>query len=146
VAEYIAAERVVTYNTTIQVEVRRATRRTRKPFTKSTCEPCGIQTYVTIPASVIDRLASTLPERVASKLEEWHAYIAAVDGRIVGTGSLNGQTVSSVFVHPNYEGQGIGAKLMDAIEGATNIEQVSVLYYRVRAIRRRMGPPSTSWA
>jgi len=53
------------------------------------------------PASVIDRLAASLPEKVASKLVEWRAYVAVADGRIVGTGSLNGQMVSSVFVHPD---------------------------------------------
>jgi N-acetylglutamate synthase-like GNAT family acetyltransferase len=50
------------------------------------------------------------------------AYIAAVDGRVVGTGSLNGQEVSSVFVHPEYQGHGIGAKLMDAIESGATIQ------------------------
>jgi GNAT superfamily N-acetyltransferase len=79
------------------------------------------------PASVIDRLAASLPEKVASKLEEWRAYVAIVDGRIVGTGSLDGQIVSSVFVHPNYQGRGVGAKLMDAIETAADGRSGSVL-------------------
>jgi GNAT superfamily N-acetyltransferase len=79
------------------------------------------------PASVIDRLAASLPEKVASKLEEQRAYVAIVDGRIVGTGSLDGQTVSSVFVHPDYQGRGVGAKLMDAIETAANAQSGSAL-------------------
>ena len=79
------------------------------------------------PASVIDRLVLTLPEGVASKLEEWHAYVAVVDGRIVGTGSLNGKTVRAVFVHPDYQGCGIGTKLMDAVENAANVQSVSTL-------------------
>ncbi len=70
------------------------------------------------PASVIDRLVLTLPDKVASNLETWHAFVAIADGRVVGTGSLNGQTVSSVYVHPDYQRHGIATKLMDAIENA----------------------------
>jgi hypothetical protein len=39
------------------------------------------------PASVIDRLALTLPEKVASNLDTWHAFVAIVDGQVVGTAS-----------------------------------------------------------
>src|SRR5712664_1252417 len=49
------------------------------------------------PSSVIDRLVLTLPDKVASNLETWCAFVAIVNGRVVGTGSLNGQTVSSVY-------------------------------------------------
>ena len=64
---------------------------------------------------MIDRLVLTLPDKVASNLESWHAFVAIADGRVVGTGSLNGQTVSSVYVHPDYQRHGIATKLMDAI-------------------------------
>jgi N-acetylglutamate synthase-like GNAT family acetyltransferase len=70
------------------------------------------------PSSVIDRLILTLPERVASKLEDWHAYVAVVDGHVVGTESLNGQMVSSVVVDPDRQSRHIGTKLMDAVEDA----------------------------
>jgi len=82
------------------------------------------------PASVIGRLVLTLPEGVASRLEEWHAYVAVVDGRIVGTGSLNDNTVRAVFVHPDYQGSGIGTKLMDAVENAANVQSVNMLSVR----------------
>ena len=70
------------------------------------------------PSSVIDRLVLTLPDKVASNLETWCAFVAVVDGRVVGTGSLNGQTVSSVYVHPDYQGRGLATQLMDAVENA----------------------------
>ena len=79
------------------------------------------------PASVIDRLVLTLPEAVASKLEEWQAYVAVVDDRIVGTGSLNGKTVRALFVHPDYQGRGIGTKLMDVVENAANLQSERTL-------------------
>jgi GNAT superfamily N-acetyltransferase len=64
------------------------------------------------PSSVIDRLVLTLPDKVASNLETWCAFVAIVNGRVVGTGSLSGQTVSSVYVHLDYQGRGIATKLM----------------------------------
>jgi hypothetical protein len=48
------------------------------------------------PSSVIDRLVLTLPDKVASNLETWCAFVAIVNERVVGTGSLNGRTISSV--------------------------------------------------
>ena len=79
------------------------------------------------PASVIDRLVLTLPEGVASKLEEWHAYVAVVEGRIVGTASLNDRTVRAVFVHPDYQGRGIGTELMNSVENAASVQSESTL-------------------
>ena len=72
------------------------------------------------PSSVIERLALTLPDKVASNLETWCAFVAVVNGRVVGTGSLDGQTVTSVYVDPDYQGRGIGTKLMDVVENAAH--------------------------
>jgi N-acetylglutamate synthase-like GNAT family acetyltransferase len=79
------------------------------------------------PASVIDRLVSTLPETVASNLETWHAFVAIVDGRVVGTASLSGHTVKSVFVHPDYQRGGVATKLMGAVENTALAQSVRAL-------------------
>ncbi len=79
------------------------------------------------PSSVIDRLVLTLPGKVASNLETWCAFVAIVHGKIVGTGSLNGQTVSSVYVHPGYQRRGIASKPMDAVESAANAQSRGTL-------------------
>lgn len=79
------------------------------------------------PSSVIERLVLTLPDKVASNLETWCAFVAIISGRVVGTGSLNGQTVSSVYVHPDYQGRGIATKLMDAVEDAANVQSQATL-------------------
>ena len=79
------------------------------------------------PSSVIERLVLTLPDKVASNLQTWCAFVAIVNGRVVGTGSLNGQTVISVYVHPDYQGRGIATKLMDAVENAANAQSQRTL-------------------
>jgi ribosomal protein S18 acetylase RimI-like enzyme len=79
------------------------------------------------PSSVIDRLVLTLPDKVASNLETWCAFVAIVNGQVVGTGSLNGQTVSSIYVHPDYQGRGIATRLMDAVENAANAQSQGTL-------------------
>ena len=79
------------------------------------------------PASVIDRLVLTLPEKIASNLDSWHAFVAIVDGRVVGTASLSGHTVKSVFVHPDYQRCGVATKLMGAVEDAAIAQSVRSL-------------------
>ena len=79
------------------------------------------------PSSVIDRLILTLPDKVVSNLETWCAFVAIVNGRVVGTGSLNGQTVSSVYVHPEYQGRRIASKLMDAVENVASSQSLRTL-------------------
>ncbi|MCK1491046.1 GNAT family N-acetyltransferase [Bradyrhizobium sp. 180] len=79
------------------------------------------------PGSVIDRLVLTLPEKVASNLAAWHAFVAIVDGRVVGTASLSGDTVKSVFVHPDYQRRGVATKLMGAVENTALAQSVRAL-------------------
>ena len=112
---------------TTDVEIRRATAGDAEVVYEIVLRALRETNARDYPASVIDRLVLTLPKGVASKLEEWHAYVAVVDGRIVGTGSLNGKTVRAVFVHPDYQGLGIGTKLMDVVENAANLQSERTL-------------------
>ena len=80
------------------------------------------------PPSVINRLALTLPDKVASNLETWCAFVAIVNGQVVGTGSLNGRTVSSVYIHPEYQRRGIATKLMDAVENVASAPSQGTLH------------------
>ena len=115
------------YNMTTDVEIRRATAADAEAVYEIVLRALRETNARDYPASVIDRLVLTLPKGVASKLEEWQAYVAVVDRQIVGTGSLNGKTVRAVFVHPDYQGHGIGTKLMDAVENAANVQSVNTL-------------------
>jgi N-acetylglutamate synthase-like GNAT family acetyltransferase len=112
---------------TTGVEIRRATAADAETVYEIVLRALRETNARDYPASVIDRLVLTLPEGVASKLEEWEAYVAVVDGRIVGTASLNGKTVRAVFVHPDYQGRSIGTKLMDVLENAANVQSVNTL-------------------
>ena len=80
------------------------------------------------PAHVITAVATNFsPERVAEKLAARRAHVAIVDGQIVGTASLDGDVVRSVYVDPSYQGKGIGARLMDVLETFARTQAVSTL-------------------
>jgi GNAT superfamily N-acetyltransferase len=66
-------------------------------------------------------------ERVAEKLTTRRTYVAIVDEAIVGTASLDGRVVRSVYVDPTYQGKGIGARLMGVLEGLAREQAVSTL-------------------
>src|SRR5579871_6721474 len=105
-----------TRRTGMQIEIRRASAADKGAVRDIVLRAVRETNARDYPPSVIDRLAASLPDAVATKLDELHAYVAVLDGRVVGTARLSGDTVSSVFVCPDHQGQGIGTKLMDAIE------------------------------
>ena len=118
---------IARYNMTTDVDIRRATAGDAQAVYEIVLRASRETNARDYPASVIDRLVLTLPKGVVSKLEEWQAYVAVVDGRVVGTVSLNGKTVRVVFVHPDYQGRGIGAKLMDVVENAAKLQSERTL-------------------
>jgi GNAT superfamily N-acetyltransferase len=70
------------------------------------------------PAHVIASVAENFSaERVGEKLTTREVYVAIVDGAVVGTASLDGRAIRSVYVDPTYQRKGIGAGLMDVLEG-----------------------------
>jgi GNAT superfamily N-acetyltransferase len=80
------------------------------------------------PPHVITAVAANFsPERVAEKLAARRAYVAIVDGAIAGTASLDGGVIRSVYVDPTYQGKGIGARLMNVLEGLAREQAVSTL-------------------
>jgi len=118
---------IARYNMTTDVDIRRATAGDAEAVYEIVLRALRETNARDYPASVIDRVVLTLPKGVVSKLEEWQAYVAVVDGRVVGTVSLNGKTVRAVFVHPDYQGRGIGAKLMDVVENAAKLQSERTL-------------------
>ena len=85
-----------TTNMITRIEIRRATAGDAEAVYEIVLRALRETNARDYPATVVDRLVLTLPEGVASKLEEWHANVAVIDGRSVGTGSLNGKTIRAV--------------------------------------------------
>jgi GNAT superfamily N-acetyltransferase len=67
--------------------------------------------------ALIEGLAADLTEsEVARHMRERLVHVAVSGGEIVGTASLSGERVNSVFVEPSHQGRGIGLKMMRFIE------------------------------
>lgn len=80
------------------------------------------------PPHVIAAVAENFsPEKVAAQLTTRQAYVAVIDGAVVGTASLNGSVLRSVYVDPAHQGKGIGAQLMDVLEGLARSQSVAIL-------------------
>ena len=102
----------------MSIEVRRATAEDAEAVREIVLRALREVNARDYPASVIDRLAAILPERIAATLGQTQTYVATDAGRVVGTARLNGRTITSVFVDPDDMARGVGAKLLDAIENA----------------------------
>jgi N-acetylglutamate synthase-like GNAT family acetyltransferase len=70
-------------------------------------------------ADIIDQVVQSFsPAAILRYMTVRQVYVASIDGLVVATGSLDGNAVRSVFVHPACQGQGIGRQLMATIESA----------------------------
>jgi predicted N-acetyltransferase YhbS len=58
------------------------------------------------------------PEAVLELIRRRKVFVAVTGSRIVGTASLEEQSVRTVFVSPDVQGQGVGRLLMAAVERA----------------------------
>jgi len=68
------------------------------------------------PEIISSVVANFSPERVAQLLAQREVLVATIAGETVGTASLQGSVVRTVFVAPGVQGRGIGAALMNEIE------------------------------
>lgn len=77
---------------------------------------------------IIERVEQSFgPAAVAELLARRTVFVAMAAGELVGTASLDGQVVRSVFVRPDLQGQGVGRRLMAEIEQAARNRGVEVL-------------------
>jgi GNAT superfamily N-acetyltransferase len=71
------------------------------------------------PPEVIERVARSFgPAEMQGFIAQQTVFVASVAGSVVGTASLNGNRVRTVFVAPDMQGRGIGRQLMQAVEQA----------------------------
>jgi predicted N-acetyltransferase YhbS len=56
------------------------------------------------------------PSLIISNSKNRTIFVAAEKGKVIGTASLKGDTVFTVFVDPKIHRKGVGSKLMDKVE------------------------------
>lgn len=79
-------------------------------------------------AAVIARVERSFsPAAVLDLLERRLVFVAAMGDDIVGTASLDGRVVRTVFVEPGHQGRGVGRALMARVVGAAVEQGVAVL-------------------
>ncbi|MBY6031546.1 GNAT family N-acetyltransferase [Marinobacter daepoensis] len=78
--------------------------------------------------AIIERVEKSFsPVAVSDLISRRQVYVALINGEIVGTASLDGCVVRTVFVSPSNQRQGVGRKLMEAVERAARDEGMNVL-------------------
>jgi len=67
------------------------------------------------------------PQAVLERSQKRSMFVTIIDFKIVATGSLQNDTIYSLFVDPDYNGIGIGTKLMEYLEKLARSNHVKVL-------------------
>lgn len=71
-----------------------------------------------------DVIQNTVEHFSPINLHTWfnkmETFVTEIDGTIVGTGSIEGNRVNSVFVRPDYQSRGIGRTIMEYLEGVVD--------------------------
>jgi N-acetylglutamate synthase-like GNAT family acetyltransferase len=60
-------------------------------------------------------------------IDQREVFVAEMDNRVVGTASLDGQTLRTMFVLPDVQGRGIGRLLVQRIERVARERQLAIL-------------------
>ncbi len=63
------------------------------------------------------------PAKVQQLSQERACLVAEQAGKLVGTAALDADKVVTFFVHPNYQGIGVGSALLAALEAAAKARQ-----------------------
>ncbi|CUT12859.1 GCN5related Nacetyltransferase [Bradyrhizobium sp.] len=77
---------------------------------------------------IIERIVRSFsPEAVRQLIGQRTVFVATICGRVVGTASLDGNFVRTVFVAPDVQARGIGKLLMAEIERTARARNVASL-------------------
>ncbi|RMO90196.1 GCN5-related N-acetyltransferase [Pseudomonas syringae pv. philadelphi] len=80
------------------------------------------------PASVIARVEQSFtPEAIMTLMSQRRMFVAVAGQAVLGTASLDGRAVRSVFVDPEWHRQGIGRLLMAEVERVARENGVACL-------------------
>ena len=61
--------------------------------------------------------AQLTPARMEQKLRELEVWVAELDGVIAGWGAIRDDVLEGLYAAPEFAGQGVGAGLLDMLEG-----------------------------
>lgn len=67
------------------------------------------------------------PSKIKQLASERYSLVADEKGLIVGTGSLEGSQLLTIFVHPKHQGKGIGTKIIQHLEGKAEMNKITTL-------------------
>lgn len=79
------------------------------------------------PATIESIVANFTPERIVEKMPERDVFVGLNAGVLVGTVSLGGDKLHSLFVDPSWHGKGIGRRLVDFLEAHAASQGLAVL-------------------
>src|SRR5215212_458176 len=65
------------------------------------------------------------PEKVRQLGQERVCLVAEIDQLLIGTAALDGAELATFFVLPEYQGQGIGMRLLAAIEEQARMQRIT---------------------
>jgi len=89
------------------------------------------------PGDFLSKVEASLRPQSLRELAKERVILVAMEGdAIIGTASLGRDQVHAVFVHPARQGQGIGARLMEAVESEARArgERELILYAGLSAV------------
>jgi GNAT superfamily N-acetyltransferase len=70
------------------------------------------------PKRVIDFMCDRFtPRNLIEVSSRRDMYVVVHESKVLATGALGGDEIMTVFVHPRFQGRGIGSKMMDFLEG-----------------------------
>jgi N-acetylglutamate synthase-like GNAT family acetyltransferase len=77
---------------------------------------------------IIERIERNFsPSAIIQLIDKRTVFVATINDRVVGTASLDGAVVQTIFVNPDVQGEGIGKRLMAQIERTPRERGISVL-------------------
>ncbi|MFW9990566.1 MAG: GNAT family N-acetyltransferase [Candidatus Odinarchaeota archaeon] len=84
------------------------------------------------PGSVIQKLCDDYtPSYIRDIAHQQEILVAIIDDRIVGTAAFQDNIIRDVYVHPDYQRQGIGNKLINQVE--KTIKELGYSYVQLPA-------------
>jgi len=71
------------------------------------------------PPSVIEYQLQThyTMDWIRKQMQSRYFIVALIEGKVVGTGTLDGDEIKAVFVDPSYQRRGVGRAMMEELEG-----------------------------